>query len=274
MGTMRLWIVLLACASVDCAAVSAFAREPAGAWAASGLREDTGQSAPAEPGAGPGAKLWRAGDVAEAEAVWLRRAEDDSLSRPERARALYNLGVAAFEAQDPLAASAYFESALRLDPRFDDAHKNREIARAEAGLEPAGGEGITASLIESCKSFTQAEGRWLAFGGAVLFALFALGDALRGGRFRGLAWLLLILQPVLWAPLGVRLATSGADDVMVVAETGASVWTGPNRSGKKIGTLTAGTITGRVDELPDWTKVLYHGEERWVPTDSIQAIDR
>ena len=232
------------------------------------------ESSVAEPGAGPGAVLWRAGETAEAKAVWERRADDESLSGGERARALYNLGVAEFDEEDPLVASAYFEAALRLDPRFEDARQNREIARADAGLEPAGGEGITATLIEACKSFTQAESRWLAFGGAVLFALFALGDALRGGRFRGLAWLSLIVQPLLWAPLGVSLMTSGADEVMVVAENGTSVWTGPNRSGEKIGTLAAGTITGRVDELPDWTKILYHGQERWARSDALLRVDR
>lgn len=262
---------------VCCFAASLFGSLAA---AAAQVPSDGGGAAPhgmdsvAESGAGPGATLWRTGDKEGARAVWLRRADDESYSAPERARALYNLGVAAFDEGEALTSSAYFEAALRLDPRFEDAAANRRIARAEAGLEPAGGEGITASLIEACKSFSGAEARWLAFGGALLFALVALCDALRGGAFRGFAWTLLLLQPLAWAPLVVRLATSGTDDVMVVAENGTPVWAGPNASGTKLGTLAAGEITGRVDELPEWTKVLYHGEERWVRTDALLSVDR
>lgn len=229
----------------------------------------------AESNAGEGARLWRSGDHVAAVEVWRAAlakvaSGGEELDPRERARLAYNIGVAEHRAEKPLRAAAWFEAALRLAPRWESARANRDLARADAGLEPRSG-GIVGSFVSR---FTRGEAGWLALGGGLLLALVGALDALRGGAWRRAPWLVLLGLPILWTPLIGHLAAGDEGRVMVVAEDGAPLYGTPDAGAERLGKLGAGEETLLLDELPGWVKVLDRGEERWAPEDSVLSVIR
>ncbi|MEM8713683.1 MAG: tetratricopeptide repeat protein [Planctomycetota bacterium] len=233
---------------------------------------------PAEANAGEGAVLWRQGDQEAAVEVWrsaleqAASAEDGpaTLDPRERARLAYNIGVAEHRSEKPLRAAAWFEAALRLAPRWESARVNRDLARADAGLEPRD-EGIVGTFI---RRFTRGEAGWLALGGGLLLALAGALDALRGGGWRRAPWLVLLGLPILWTPLLGHLAAGDQGRVMVVAKDGAALYGAPDAEAERLGKLGAGEETLLLDELPGWVKILDRGEERWAPEESVLSVIR
>lgn len=217
-----------------------------------------------------GTALWHGGDPAGAEALW--RAELERVPPgPERARLLYNLGVAAHAGGDPLRAVARFEGALRLAPRDADARHNLDIARADAGLEPADPGTFGAALARLAGAFTRGEAEWLALLGALLgaAALILFG----AGRARAPAWVMLALCPLLLVPLGRALLSAEEDPVMVVARGGATVTAFAREGAERLGSLPAGAVVPRVETYgAEWTKIIHRGEERWVRTERVLGL--
>ncbi len=224
-----------------------------------------------EAGADGGAQRWRSGDRAGALSFWTSRLEGGSdLSTAERSRLAYNLGIAEYERGEPLRAVAWFEAALRAVPRDEGARVNLGIARAEAGLEPRGSDGFTATLGSIAASVTRPESEWLALGAALLLALAGLGEALRGGAlWRRAALLALLAQPVLFAPLVRHVVLADTQPYMVIDPDGARTRSAPSADAERLGSLPPGAIVEYVDELPGWTKVKGDGEERWVEASKL-----
>ncbi|MEM9800557.1 MAG: SH3 domain-containing protein [Planctomycetota bacterium] len=228
----------------------------------------------AERGADLGAQRWRTGDRDGAVSAWAAALDADGVDLPpaERARLAYNLGVAEFERGEPLRATAWFEAALRVAPRFDDAAANLELARAEAGLGPRRADDLTATLDAAAASFTRPEAEWLALAGALLLALVAAGEALRGGGWRRAMGLAFLVQPFFFAPLARHVLVADAQPYMVIDDEGASLLSAPSTSAKRLGSLDAGDIVEFVDELPGWTRVAVDGEDRWTRADALFAL--
>ena len=226
---------------------------------------------PVEAGAGEGATLWRAGDQAGALDRWESELEAGAeLPARERARLSYNVGVAHYTADEPLRAAAWFESALRLAPRWDDAKANRDLARVDAGLDPKD-TGIVGGFV---RFFTRGEAEWLALLGGLLVLLLGALDAFRGGGWGRGPWLAILALPVLWTPLIGHIVTADADAVMVVAEEGAALYGTPDVGGERLGKLNQGSESIVLDRLPGWVKVLDRGEERWTDEESVLSLMR
>ena len=226
---------------------------------------------PVEAGAGEGAVLWRSGDRDGALSRWEADLDAGSeLPARERARLSYNIGVAQHTAENPLRAAAWFESALRLAPRWKDAKANRDLARADAGLDPKD-TGIVGGFV---RYFTRGEAEWLALLGGLLVLLLGALDAFRGGGWGRGPWLAILALPILWTPLIGHIATAEADSVMVVAENGAALYGTPDTRGERLGKLTEGSESIVLDRLPGWVKVLDRGEERWTDDDSVLSLIR
>ncbi|MEO0660072.1 MAG: hypothetical protein AAFZ87_00910 [Planctomycetota bacterium] len=225
---------------------------------------------------GDAARLWRDGARAEAVAAWSERLDARVDGPHERARLAYNLGVAASADGDALRATAWFESALRLDPRNDDAAHNVEISRADAGLPPAASGDLTSAATALMRRFEPHEARLLALGGALLVLLVGLVHGLRGGRRARAAFAVALLaQPLLWAPLVRSLLVEGSDPVMVVAPgAGASVVVTPDSGAESVGRAAPGDVLERVEVYGAWTKVVWRGEERWIPSEDAFALVR
>ena len=230
---------------------------------------------PAESGAGEGAVLWRAGDLDGARQRWEQELDQDlqpgsELPARERARLAYNVGVAHYTAGEPLRAAALFESAVQLAPRWDSAAANRDLARADAGLDPKD-RGIVGSFVHF---FTRGEAEWLALLGGLLVLGAGLLDALRGGGWGRAPWLAILALPVFWAPLVGHVVTGGGDAVMVVDPEGAALFGTPDAGAERLGKLNAGAESLVLDRLPGWVKVVDRGEERWAAADSVLSLKR
>ncbi len=203
----------------------------------------------------PAVLAYRAGDWALAEAEWsaaLEAAEHPN----ERARIAYDLGNVAFRQDQTLRAVAWYTAALRCKPRDADTWANLELARSEAGLEPADRGDLTDTLERLVSSTTLIESEW-----GVLFALLVLagcllGEALRGGVFwRRLCLCSGGLVLVAAVPLGWNLDSANDAALMVVSERAAAARSEPRPDATRLTELEPGSIVERLDELPGWIQV-------------------
>ncbi len=229
--------------------------------------------AQAEEGAGPGAALWRSGDRDGAVRAWTDALAAAEASAAERARLAYNLGVAAHRDEDPLLAVAWFTACLRTDPRHQDARANVAVARTDAGLGDVDGGGPASAALGWARRYTRGEAEWLAVLGGVLLLAGGLLEALRGRPARLALVLGLAVQPVMWTPLAVAIASDVPDAHMVVEPRGLQVYPMPEPGTDKVGKLAAGDVVEAVDELPGWRKVRFEGEERWVRASGLASLD-
>lgn len=229
--------------------------------------------AQAEDGAGSGATLWRTGDRDGAVRAWTEALAAADAPAAERARLAYNLGIAAHRADDPLLAIAWFTACLRIDPRHHDARANLAIARTDAGLEDVDGGGPASAALGWARRYTRSEAEWLAVLGGVLLLAGGLLEAFRGRPARIALVLGAAVQPVMWAPLAVAIASDVPDAHMVVEPRGLLVYPMPEPGTDKVGKLAAGDVVEALDELPGWRKVRFQGEERWVRASGLAPLD-
>lgn len=235
-----------------------------------GLAQTAGVGA-AEEGAGEGSVRWRAGDHEGALQFWESKLEGAAeLPSRERARLAYNVGVAHHTAGEPLRAAAWFESSLRLAPRWDDAKANRDLARADAGLDPKD-MGLVGGFV---RFFTRGEAEWLALLGGLLIFVAGAFDAFRGGGWGRGPWLAILLLPFFWTPLLGHIFQGESEAVMVIDEDGAALYGTPDTGGERLGKLNQGAESLVLDRLPGWVKVLDRGEERWTDEDSVLSLMR
>lgn len=212
-----------------------------------------------------GVQAYRAGDWALAQAEW-RSALAATEVPAERARLAYDLGNAAFRMGETLHAVAWYTTALRLSPRDSDAWANLELARSEAGLEPADRGDLTDTLERLVSSMTLIESEWAVLLCLALFALCLAGEALRGGVvWRRLCLCAAGLVLLLCVPWCWNLAREDADVWMVVSERPAAARSEPRPDATRLTELLPGSVYERLDQLPGWVQV--SGEERvavWV----------
>lgn len=210
-------------------------------------------------------RAYREGDYATATSLWKQALEAVELPG-ERARIAYDLGNAAFREGQMLEAVGWYTASIRLAPRDADAWSNLELARTEAGLEPADRGDLASTTSRLLSSMTPAEAEWIVLGALALLALCLSFEALRGGalwRRTSLAAAVVValaLGPWLWS-----LQHSKRQPVMIVASDGAAARSEPRGDAKQIERIAVGTEVERLDRLPGWVKVrTTEGNEAWV----------
>jgi len=225
-------------------------------------------------GGDPAVAAYRAGDYDTAQVTWLAALQTAD-SRAERARLAYNLGNTAFRAGNVPEAVGWYTSSLALVPRDADAWASLELARTEAGLEPADRGDLTATLRRVVTSVTLAESEWLVLWSLVLLALCLAGEALRGGAaWRRSALAALALCAVVSIPWGWNLLRDGRRPMLVVAE-GTAARSEPRPDAKRLRDLDVGSEVERLDDLPGWTQVRDdRGERLWVRTHALFDLVR
>lgn len=222
-------------------------------------------------GVDEGTARYRAGDHVGADEAW-RAAFDAATSEGERARLAYNLGNAAYRRGAPLEALGWYLASLARQPRDRAAHANLALARAEAGLPPADGGGLTASLTRAVGAFTAAEAGWLALGGVLVLACALAYEALRGGAHgRLVAALGFGVAAFAFGPLVVRALRPTGERALVIAADGLEGRSEPRGDAKGMAALEPGALVTVRDRYLDWVRVRVPGVEgeSWVPAEGL-----
>ncbi|MFT5052204.1 MAG: tetratricopeptide (TPR) repeat protein [Chlamydiales bacterium] len=217
----------------------------------------------------PAADAYRAGDYETAQVTWLAAIQSAS-SRAERARLAYNLGNTAFRADNVPEAVGWYTSSLALVPRDADAWASLELARTEAGLEPADRGDLRATLRRVVTSVTLAESEWIVLWCVGLLALCLTGEALRGGVWwRRAALATLALCALVSIPWGWNMLAQGRHPMLVVAD-GTAARSEPRPDAKRLRELAIGAEVERLDDLPGWVQVRDdRGERLWVRSHAL-----
>lgn len=223
-----------------------------------------------------GVQAWRGGDRESARSLWLAALDAPADARLDRAEVCYDLGNAAWRAQKPLEAAAWYTAAIRIDPRHADAWANLEFVRGAAGLEPADRGDLTATLRRLLSLLTLAESEWLVVICALAWSALLAAHALRGGvLLRRMAVVGGLVTAVSLVPWIDNLRRNGRDEVFVVAPAGAGLQSEPRGEATNLAHLAAGSIAQRLDSLPGWVQVRAGGDQPgWVREGDVFALRR
>jgi tetratricopeptide (TPR) repeat protein len=221
------------------------------------------------------AQAYRAGDLEGARQLWIALLEEPAdAGGVERSAVLYDLGNVAYRQGRPLEAAGWYTACLRLDPRHADARANLELARAQAGLEPAERGDLLGTLRLLLASLTLRESEWLVL---ALCGLLALGlgfEALRGGALaRRLSLAAALFVALALVPWIYNLREARRAPLFVVAKDGADLSSEPNRDAARIGRLAPAAMPERIDALPGWVRVRAgDGTTGWVEESAVLPL--
>jgi tetratricopeptide (TPR) repeat protein len=222
----------------------------------------------------PAVEAYRAGDHAAAASAWTEALAGAHEPR-ERARLCYDLGNCAYRSGDVHEAVAWYTASLLLQPRNADARHNLELARSEAGLEPADRGDLEATLQRLLSALTLAESEWLLLLLLGVLAVALALEAFLGGVFERLSLAALGLVLLGTAPWIWNLRREGGHPMMVVEASGAPGRSEPGRTARVLTEFAAGSIVEKRDELPDWIEVrTSDGAELWVPKRTMFDLRR
>jgi hypothetical protein len=213
---------------------------------------------------------YRAGDWQSAATLWRGLLGVEGI---EQASVLYDLGNAAWRAERPLEAAAWYTACLRLAPRHRDAWANLEFVRAEAGVEPADRGDLRSTARRLVYSLDRGESEWLALACAALFTVALCFEALRGGALaRRLALAAGLLLATGLAPWIAHLARDGTRPLFVIAPDGGALRSSPAPNAALVGRLAPASEAVFIDALPGWVRARAGGMEGWVEEDAVQEL--
>ena len=253
-------------------AVSALGSSSSTAATAATASAATATAGPATPGAGE--EAYRRGDYTTARELWEEEL-GAAASAQERARLCYNCGNACYREGKVLEAVAWYTAGLRHSPRDGDLWYNLELARAEAGLEPADRGDLEATTRRVLGSLTPTESDWIVLSLLVVLALCLTGEALRGGAWRGLSAAaagLLVLATIPWTYTHWSVDERA---LMIVAKGEVAARSEPRPDAKRLSDLAPGELVLWRDSLPGWVKVdVSSTGELWIPDKSVFELVR
>jgi tetratricopeptide (TPR) repeat protein len=196
-----------------------------------------------------GVTAYRAGDLESAEAQF-QKLLDAGLEPHDRAIVLYALGNIAFRSEAFLEAVACYTAASQAEPPSPDLWHNLELARARAGLDPADGGNLMATLAHLAALPPEAS-LWSAAWGLVgLFALVLLVEILRGGWLpKATAVVLALLLACDLALIQHRASSVLERPAMIITPGGASLCSEPNAERTLGITLEPGETVEVLDTL-------------------------
>lgn len=241
--------------------------------AAPARAEESGRDPRVDAVFADGVGAYRRGDHATAHALWKSLA-DEPLDGAARAALFRNLGNACHRLGRGTEAVAWYTRAVRAAPRDGDAWRSLELARREAGLEPADRGDLTSTLRRLLGSLDAAEAAWLALVSLALCAAALAVEALRGGAvWRRTALCLALGTAVASAPLAWRALSRERDPMMVVGAPSASLRSEPRQDGAPVGIALAGGVVERIDALPGWVRVRNdEGLRGWVEEREVLSL--
>ena len=224
-----------------------------------------------------GVDLYRRGSYAAAaerfdEAVAIA---DASLPPAARARLFVARGSAAYRSGDPLTAVGWYTAALRETPRDLDVWHDLELARADAGLEPADRGDLSSTVNRLLGSWRPEEARRLALLGALLLGAAMVVEILVGGRLaRWAVGVALLVALGLCGPWIASLVPEVDAPHLVLRASPVPMRSEPRTELETIHHAEPGQVVARIDELGDWTRIDAEGTLGWVPSQSLFALER
>ena len=233
------------------------------------------EASPQGPELDLASSLYRQGDLASAQTLWLEALEEQAPAQ-ERSRLCANLGTAAYRDGRTEESVAWFSAALALNPRNPDLLHDLELTRAQAGMPGLDSGSLLDAFGFMLTEWTRAEAGWIGLAGLALLSLCAVLEALRGGRrLAQLLALAILLQPVFLGPLMVRSWNSSGDPYMVIETGGILARAEPRPDSSRQAHLAVGSVYDRMDSWPGWVLLRGAGGERhWVPDDSTFRLTR
>ncbi len=215
-------------------------------------------------------EAYRSGDYGTAQLLW-KQALDRASDARERGRLRYTLGNTAYRQEEFLSAVGWYTSALRDLPRDADLRANLELARLEAGLQPADRGDLAATLRRLLSSLSRAEAAWLSLVALAFLATALAFEALRGGSlWRRVAVTTAALAALGACPLLWHTAQVDERQVMVTAKDGVEGRSEPRLKAQRISRFQGGEVLTWMDALPGWVQVRDGGQrEQWVPEDTM-----
>ena len=192
----------------------------------------------------------------------------------------YNLGNAWFKAGKIGPSILNYERALELDPGFEDAQANLELAQTRAVDRIVGvpdflvfrlWRGFRDALNASQWAWVAVILFWMALGGGTLF-LFGKRAALkRAGFISGSLLLLFAIGTSLLA--SSRYALEKESPYAIVMEQTLYVKSAPGEESSDLFILHEGSKVKLVDKLGDWVEIrLADGKKGWILPASVEPI--
>ncbi|MCO4746939.1 MAG: SH3 domain-containing protein [Proteobacteria bacterium] len=202
-----------------------------------------------------GTTSWQAGELEQATTAWTSGGGSPS------AAVHYNLGVAAYRAEELPLAVAHWRAARRLKPRDGDVVHNLAHVRGDLS-------GVSAPVGEPLSWMEFATPVELGLIGIALVGWASFGLVARRRRRKGTLapWLLLGATGAGVGLAGVHGAISWTRAPVFVLQTDVVLRDGPDSSGQELGQLGAGSEVALVAAAGPWVRVA-DGASRtgWVP---------
>lgn len=228
--------------------------------------------------------LWNRATAAYTQGNWPAAIESYSaiVALGVEAPALYcNIGDACFKAGENARAILWFERALKLDPSFEDARYNLEIASSQT-LDDI--DSVPEFFVKTWMrklSYRLDSDAWTwvfllllatSFAMALLFVLSPSSAGKKTGFFTGIATLILAF----WA-LGFALSQKAdymkADGAIVMRPVVSAKSSPSSDASTDLFVIHEGTKVKVLDNVDQWTNIsLADGRQGWIRTDSIEII--
>ena len=192
----------------------------------------------------------------------------------------YNIGNCYYKLSDIPHAVLYYERALKLNPRHDDARNNLEIAQASVQdrIESVP-RFILAQWMDNLKYSMSSDGwAWLTVALFALVMLLLTGFRQFGSRSARktsfvLACVLFVLTLCSFSLALSQRADAVSDRGAVVMSPVSSVKSSPGTSGTSLFIIHEGTVLEVKDVVGDWYRVtIADGREGWIPAVDIEII--
>ncbi|MFT4541559.1 MAG: hypothetical protein ACI841_000209 [Planctomycetota bacterium] len=217
---------------------------------------------------------YRRGDYTTASQLWQDEMSVD-IGAAELARLSYNCGNASYREGDMIQAVAWYTAGLHYVPRDAELWYNLELARAEAGMEPADRGDLKATMRRVLGSMTATETDWGVLSMLALLAICLAGEALRGGLWGRMSLGAGALVALSLIPWSYSHWGNDSREMMIVSSSNVPARSEPRPDAKRLIDLEPGARYEWRDRLPGWVKIKVDTiGELWVPDKSVFELTR
>ncbi|MFN4123906.1 MAG: tetratricopeptide repeat protein [Flavobacteriales bacterium] len=236
-----------------------------------------GSKGPAEQLFEQGVKSYTNGDYQQAAAQWMEINQAYSLSSPEL---FFNLGNAYFKLTDYPSAILFYERAIKLDPSYEDAIYNLNVAnmRITDKIEPLP-ELFYQTWFKSIVNLFNANQWSILFlitllVATAMFALYIFSNTMRlrkNGFYGGVA--LFVLATLFFYFGSEKHRKSEVEKNAIVFIARSPVKSSPSEMGTDLFFIHAGTKVLIVDQIGNWVKIkIPDGNQGWVESEHLEKI--